>query len=80
MESLKKASLDRDLASIEMLCHKLQTMIGQFKREDLRKALQIIEQKCSSDTTYEEIDLDVKKALEELANFKESLILLNHIV
>ena len=80
MESLKKASLDRDLASIEMLCHKLQTMIGQFKREDLRNALQVIEQKCSSDTTYEEIDLDVKKALEELANFKESLILPNHIV
>lgn len=80
MESLKKASLDRDLATIGILSHKLQTMIGQFKREDLRKTLQVIEQKCNSNTTYEEIHLDVKKALEQLANFKESLILPNHIV
>ena len=73
IKSLKKASAERDLQSIEKITHKLQTMIGQLKNEILAKKLKTIENRCANNSDYNEVHEELAIAMFELEEFVKTL-------
>jgi signal transduction histidine kinase/FixJ family two-component response regulator len=73
IELLKKASIEKDLESIEKISHKLQTMIGQLKNVNLANRLKNLEDKISNEHNYDNIHEELLVTIKELEVFVKTL-------
>lgn len=73
IQLLKEALEKRDLKSAVQIIHKLQTMIGQLKNDELAKSLFQIEQKINENVGFNSIENELRQSISALEKFLKVL-------